>query len=85
MSPAQLGGIMRKVVRSARQRGDWKGECASVWNNTVTIERPVEEVFEFVSTSENGPTWVSASLRHQRASSGPMRVGTTTEQDVTFL
>jgi hypothetical protein len=44
-----------------------------VWNNAVTIERPIEEVFDFVSTSENDPTWVSASLRHQRASSGPMR------------
>jgi hypothetical protein len=52
--------------------------------NTVTIERPIE-IFEFVSTSENDLTWVSASLRHQRASSGPMRVGKTTEEEVMFL
>ncbi len=53
--------------------------------NTVTIERPIEEVFEYVSTPENDPTWVSASLRHQRSSPGPMGVGITTEEDVRFL
>jgi uncharacterized protein YndB with AHSA1/START domain len=53
--------------------------------NTITIERPVEEVFEYVSTPENDPTWVSASLRNQRTSPGPMRVGMTTEEDVKFL
>jgi uncharacterized protein YndB with AHSA1/START domain len=45
---------------------------------TTTIEWPIEEVFEYVSTPENDPTWVSASLRHQRTTPGPMRVGTTT-------
>ena len=53
--------------------------------NTVTINRPIEEVFQYVSTPENDPTWVSASLRHQRTSPGPMGVGTTTEEDVKFL
>ncbi len=52
---------------------------------TTTIERPIEEVFEYVSTPENDPTWVSASLRHERTTPGPMRVGTTTEEDVRFL
>jgi uncharacterized protein YndB with AHSA1/START domain len=55
------------------------------FENTITIERPIEEVFEYVSTPENDPTWVSASLRNQRSSPGPMRVGTTTEEDVKFL
>jgi uncharacterized protein YndB with AHSA1/START domain len=50
--------------------------------NTITIERPIEEVFEYVSTPENDPTWVSVSIRNQRASPGPMRVGMTTEEDV---
>jgi uncharacterized protein YndB with AHSA1/START domain len=53
--------------------------------NTITIEQPVEEVFEYVSTPENDPTWVSASLRNQRTSPGPLRVGMTTEEDVKFL
>ena len=52
---------------------------------STTIDRPIEEVFEYVSTPENDPTWVSASLRHERTTPGPMRVGTATEEDVKFL
>jgi uncharacterized protein YndB with AHSA1/START domain len=50
--------------------------------NTIRIEQPVEEVFEYVSTPENDPTWVSVSIRNQRTSPGPMRVGMTIEEDV---
>ncbi len=50
--------------------------------NTITIERPIEELFEYVSTPENDPRWVSVSIRNQRTSPGPMRVGMTTEEDV---
>ncbi len=53
--------------------------------STVTIERPIEEVFEFVSTPENDPTWVPNSLRHQRTLPGPMRVGMTTEETMKYL
>ena len=50
--------------------------------NTITIERPIEELFEYVSSPENDPTWVSVSIRNQRTSPGPMRVGMTIEEDV---
>ena len=50
--------------------------------NTMTIERPIEELFEYVSSPENDPTWVSVSIRNQRTSPGPMRVGMTIEEDV---
>ena len=40
-----------------------------------TIDQPVDRVFEYVSTPENDPTWVSASLRHENLSPGPIRVG----------
>ena len=50
--------------------------------NTITIERPIEEVFEYVSTPENDPRWLSVSIRTQRTLPGPMRVGMTTEEDV---
>ena len=53
--------------------------------NTITINRPLEEVFEYVSTPENDPTWVSVSLRHQRTLPNPMRVGMTTQEDVKVL
>lgn len=52
---------------------------------SVTIGRPVEQVFQFVSTPENDPRWVPVSVRHEKTSPGPMAVGTTTEEDVTFM
>ena len=49
------------------------------------IDQPVDRVFEYVSTPENDPTWVPASLRHEMLSPAPMRVGSITEEDVCFL
>ena len=49
------------------------------------IDQPVDRVFEYVSTPENDPTWVVASLRHEMLSPGPMRIGSITEEDVGFL
>jgi hypothetical protein len=42
-------------------------------------------VLECVSPLENDPTWVLASLRHEKLSPGPMRAGSITEEDVGFL
>ncbi len=50
-----------------------------------TIKQPAERVFEYVSTPENDPTWVPVSLRHEKISPGPLRVGSITEEDVEFL
>ena len=50
-----------------------------------TITQPIERVFEYASTPENDPTWVPASLRHQKISPGPLRVGSITEEEVAFL
>jgi hypothetical protein len=47
--------------------------------NTISIEQPIEELFEYVSTPENDPTWVSVSIRNQRTSPGPMRESCTCE------
>ena len=49
------------------------------------IDQPVDQVFNYVSTPENDPTWVPASLRHEMLSPAPMRVGSITEEDVCFL
>ena len=49
------------------------------------IDQPVDQVFNYVSTPENDPTWVPASLRHEMLSPAPMRVGSITEEDVWFL
>jgi carbon monoxide dehydrogenase subunit G len=52
---------------------------------SATIKQPVERVFEYISTPENDPTWVAVSLRHEKISPGPLRVGSITEEDVAFL
>src|SRR5919112_5613006 len=49
------------------------------------IDQPVDRIFEYVSTPENDPTWVPASLRHEMLWPAPMRVGSITEEDVWFL
>ena len=54
-------------------------------DRSATIDQPVDRVFEYVSTPENDPTWVPASLRHEMLSPAPMRVGSITEEDVCFL
>ena len=53
--------------------------------HSATIDQPVDRVFEYVTTPENDPTWVPASLSHEMLSPAPMRVGSITEEDVWFL
>ncbi len=53
--------------------------------NSIKINWPIDEVFEYVSTPENDPTWVPVSLRHQRTLPGPMRVGMTTQEELQVL
>lgn len=52
---------------------------------SATIDQPIDLVFEYASTPENDPTWVSASLRHEMLPPAPMHVGSITEEDVWFL
>src|ERR671914_2465989 len=52
---------------------------------SATIDQLVDRVFDQVSTPDNDPTWVPASLRHEMLSPAPMRVGSITEEDVWFL
>jgi hypothetical protein len=50
------------------------------FENTVTIERPVEEVFAFLADFENIPTWNYAIKETIKISSGPVGVGSTYRQ-----
>jgi uncharacterized membrane protein len=52
---------------------------------SIVINRPVEEVFAFVSNSENYPKWSSWSREVKITSAGPIGVGTTYRAVVTFL
>jgi uncharacterized protein YndB with AHSA1/START domain len=51
----------------------------------LIIDRPVEEVFAFVSNSENLPRWRSTSLEIKKTSEGPLGVGSTFKGRFTFL
>jgi hypothetical protein len=46
------------------------------FSNAVTIDRPVHDVFAFVSDLENVPKWNYAIVETRKISSGPVAVGT---------
>jgi hypothetical protein len=52
----------------------------ATFQNTVTIRRPVEDVFAFLADFENVPRWNKAILRTRKTSPGPVGVGTTYRQ-----
>ncbi len=45
--------------------------------HNVVIERPIEEVFAFVTDPNNDPLWQSTSLETEQTSEGPVDVATT--------
>ncbi len=47
------------------------------FENTVIIQRPVEEVFAFLADFENLPKWNYAIVETTKTSPGPVGVGTT--------
>jgi hypothetical protein len=53
--------------------------------NSAWIERPVEEVFTFVSDPRNDVKWHWTVLRAWRTSEGPIGVGSTFKWDAKFL
>ena len=50
------------------------------FENTVQIERPIEEVFRFLADFENLPRWNYFVLNVEKTSAGPTGVGTTYHQ-----
>jgi uncharacterized protein YndB with AHSA1/START domain len=52
---------------------------------TITIHRPVEEVFAYVAEVEHGPSYVSGQREAHKTSSGPMGLGTTFSTSGKFL
>ena len=52
---------------------------------SITIKRPVEDVFAAFSNIENGPKWQSGTLEAKQTSPGPIGVGTTTRSVNTIL
>jgi carbon monoxide dehydrogenase subunit G len=52
----------------------------ATFQNTLTIRRPVEDVFAFLADFENIPKWNYAILQTKQTSPGPVGVGTTYRQ-----
>ena len=52
----------------------------ATFQNTVTIARPADEVFEFLADFGNTPAWNYAIARTVQTSPGPARVGATYRQ-----
>jgi uncharacterized protein YndB with AHSA1/START domain len=44
---------------------------------TITIHRPVDEVFAYLAEVEHGPSYVSGQREAHKTSDGPMGIGTT--------
>jgi carbon monoxide dehydrogenase subunit G len=45
-------------------------------DHTVTVDRPLEEVWDFVSDPANNPQWQSGVELSDQSPSGPIKVGT---------
>jgi carbon monoxide dehydrogenase subunit G len=52
----------------------------ATFQNTLTIQRPVDDVFAFLADFENIPTWNYAIVQTKKTSPGPVGVGTTYRQ-----
>src|SRR3981081_1922054 len=70
--PASLPGL----CRGAREMAEFQ--------QSVVINRPLEEVFAFISDLENDPPWTAASAM-RRTSQGPICIGSTFRQRDRFL
>jgi uncharacterized membrane protein len=55
------------------------------YEHTIEIERPAEEVFEFISQPENFPLWQESLLEIRREAEGPLRVGSEVTEVRSFM
>lgn len=53
--------------------------------SAVVIDRPLQEVFEFVADAENQAQWSAEGARYERISQGPLGVGTTWRYTTRFF
>jgi uncharacterized membrane protein len=51
----------------------------------VIIQRPADEVFEFIANFENNPVWQSGMVSARFTSPAPMAIGSTYDQAARFL
>jgi Polyketide cyclase / dehydrase and lipid transport len=79
--PASAAESSRNTARGPAAAGKLKPEAPMAsFENTVTIRRPVEDVFAFLADFENVPAWNPAIVETRKVSPGPVGVGTTYRQ-----
>ncbi|HEX6509987.1 MAG TPA: SRPBCC family protein [Chloroflexota bacterium] len=52
---------------------------------TETVDRPIDQVFAFLSAPEKHEAWVGPVVRDSHQSEGPVHEGTTFHEEVKFL
>lgn len=62
-----------------------EGDIVFEIEETVAIDRPIEEVWEFVMDVENEPLWQTTLDAATRLGSGPLRVGSLVREARRFL
>ena len=54
-------------------------------NASVGIDRPLEEVFDYILDFENASEWQTGVVKSKKVTEGPVRVGTRFEEDVRIV
>jgi carbon monoxide dehydrogenase subunit G len=54
-------------------------------NDSVEINRPVDQVFDFLADIGNAPRWQRGVVSSRKDSEGPMRVGTTFTENMRVM
>jgi uncharacterized membrane protein len=52
---------------------------------SITIKRPVEQVFAFISNAENNPKWATGAIEVKKVTEGTVGLGTVWRPIATFL
>jgi uncharacterized membrane protein len=55
------------------------------FENSVTIARPIADVFSYIATVENSPAWQEPVVEAKRLSGEPLGVGSQAAQIITLL
>jgi uncharacterized protein YndB with AHSA1/START domain len=82
-----LGGaaLLCGLIVVIRRRSGASPPRLIQFDQSVVIERPLEEVFAFVADPENDAQWTPVVTETRKTSEGPLGVGTTYEQSGHFL
>jgi hypothetical protein len=64
------------VTRAVRLKTAIRYELLMRFANSLTIQRPLQDVVNYLAAFENAPQWNYAIAETRKASDGPVRVGT---------